>query len=109
METTESNGPLFSSLADDPDLQDLLEEFVARLPGRAEEMRIAFEGGDRDRLKTLAHQLKGAAGSYGFSPITDVCRDLEESVRDGGDEDTIREALGAVVDLCERATHLASE
>lgn len=69
-------------------------------------MRDAFDDGDLDQLKVLAHQLKGAAGSYGFGPISVVCSQLEKVVLEGAPSETILAAIARVADFCERATHL---
>ncbi len=108
LEVTESSRgqPLHSDLAGDPEMQYLLEFFVERLPDRARSMVVALDSGDLEQLKVLAHQLKGAAGSYGFFPITDLCRDLEARVVAEMSADEIRTAISLVAELCNRATHL---
>ena len=58
-----------SEFADDPDMVDIVNLFVAGLPERASSLRTAMADGRHDDLKRLAHQLKGAAGGYGFAPI----------------------------------------
>ncbi len=100
------NTPLYSELARDETMRDLLESFVAQLPSRAAAMTVACRSGDMKQLKLLAHQLKGAAGSYGFLPISEACRQLESTV--DGDEisEALRSAMTTVVVLCQRATHL---
>lgn len=85
---------------------DLLESFVSQLPDRARAMRAAHEKGDSAQLKVLAHQLKGAAGSYGFAPISEVCRELESAVVGGRSAAEVRTAIARVAELCALATHL---
>jgi histidine phosphotransfer protein HptB len=72
---------LVSDLAGDSDLAELIALFVEELPKRAEAMQQAMEAADLDRLSMLAHQLKGAAGSYGFSTITGVARTVEQAAK----------------------------
>lgn len=68
-------------LADDPDLLDLVEEFVEGLGQRAEELRQAFEQLDWDCLVKIAHQLKGAGGSYGYGDLSKLAKEMEDAFR----------------------------
>ena len=68
-------------LEDDPDLRDIVEEFVAALPERVEELRRAYEALDWDQLTMLAHRLKGASGSYGYPDLSAVAANMEQSFR----------------------------
>src|SRR5437899_3398960 len=52
--------PLVSELSRDPELRELLAEFVTTLPARV--AALAAAAGDLGRMAVLAHQLKGAAG-----------------------------------------------
>ena len=70
--------PIFSDLlATDPDLIDIVEEFVGGLAVRIAELRKAFGEQDWAQLTTLAHRLKGAGGSYGYPQISGVAGTLE--------------------------------
>jgi HPt (histidine-containing phosphotransfer) domain-containing protein len=64
-------------LLDDPDMLDLVEEFVRGLSECLDEFRRAFEQLDWDRLTRLAHQLKGAAASYGYAEISRLASKME--------------------------------
>ncbi len=68
-------------LAEDEDLRDIVEEFVAGLPTRLEEIAQAYEKLDWEELVTLAHRMKGAAGSYGYPDISTICADMEDKSR----------------------------
>ncbi len=68
-------------LLEDADLKDIVVEFVNGLDQRLAELRQAFDRLDWDQLVTLAHRLKGAAGSYGYPEISRVCAALERSFR----------------------------
>jgi PAS domain S-box-containing protein len=80
---------LYSELADDPDLAEIIDEFVEDMRCRVKEMNEAVRGLDLPDLRRLAHQLKGSAGSYGFPTITDAARELEDAIKA---EDAIRMA-----------------
>jgi HPt (histidine-containing phosphotransfer) domain-containing protein len=68
-------------LADDPDMFDLVEDFVNGLGDRIEEMRSAFESLDWDSLSKIAHQMKGAGGSYGYSDVSSLAAAMEASFK----------------------------
>lgn len=67
-----------SEYAGDPDLADILNDFVNGLPQKLQLMREAHASQDFSTLQRLAHQLKGAGGGYGYPALTQVCRMLEE-------------------------------
>jgi histidine phosphotransfer protein HptB len=74
---TEAAG-LYSTLADDPDIGELVELFIDELPERIAALQAAFAAGDVEALRRCAHQLKGAAGSYGFDAMTPALQSLEQ-------------------------------
>lgn len=74
---------LISEFADDPDMVELVAMFIDELPQRIAAMEAALASEDLAQLSALSHQLKGAAGGYGFTPITDLARVVEERVRQG--------------------------
>jgi PAS domain S-box-containing protein len=69
-----------SKLLSKPGTAKLVERFVAGLPQRLAAIQQASAAGDRSQLKTLAHQLKGAAGGYGFAAISEVAGKLEAAI-----------------------------
>lgn len=66
---------------EDPDLRDIVVEFVNELDSRVEEIRQAHEKLDWELLTTLAHRLKGAGGSYGYPAISQLCAEMEQNFR----------------------------
>jgi len=68
-------------LQDDPDMFDLVDQFLTGLGNRAAELQKAHEQLDWDNLSTLAHQLKGAGGSYGYSEISELGKTMEQAFR----------------------------
>lgn len=68
-------------LADDPDMFDLVEEFVSGLGERIEVLRSAHESLDWEILTKTAHQLKGAGGSYGYPSVSMLSAEMEASFR----------------------------
>lgn len=72
---------LYSELRDDPDYTDLVDEFVAGLPAKVTRLEQAFNTGGLLELARLAHQIKGAAGGYGYPSISEAARHVEQYAR----------------------------
>jgi CheY-like chemotaxis protein/HPt (histidine-containing phosphotransfer) domain-containing protein len=96
-------GPLVSEMADDEDMAELVTKFASALGARATALLEAAGSGDLATLGRLAHQLKGAAAGYGFSPITATAAELETAARQGGDAAEVERRVGELVRLCQRA------
>jgi HPt (histidine-containing phosphotransfer) domain-containing protein len=62
-------------------MYDLVEQFVEGLSGRLYELRQAAEQLDWDRLTKLAHQLKGAGGSFGYPDLSGLAASMERHFR----------------------------
>jgi PAS domain S-box-containing protein len=99
--TTASDGAITSAFRDDPEMAGAVAEFVALLPHRLAEMRQAAAAGLWEALRRLAHQMKGAGGSYGYACLTDAARELE-SHAGRGDVEGVMLALGKLARLSER-------
>lgn len=98
-------GRVRSVFADDPAMAELIELFVGELPNRVSAMRAAAVEGRLDDLRHLAHQLKGAAGGYGFSPVSEAAAQVETPLRNGTfDLDSVRSKVDDLVELCGRVT-----
>ena len=96
--------PIRSIYEDDADMMEIVREFASELPDRARSAQELLESGDLEALRTLAHQLKGAGGGYGFGEITDVAAALELAIKEGAEPAVIKdrtlllvETLAAVV------------
>src|SRR5687768_4718740 len=92
---------LYSRLAGDSDLGELVALFVDELPQRLVALIDALETRDCAQLGRLAHQLKGAVGSYGFEDLTPVVARLEQAARGGQPIDDVERCLRELVDLCQ--------
>ncbi|MHB1157008.1 MAG: ATP-binding protein [Phycisphaerales bacterium] len=99
-----SDGPLVSQFADDPDMIELVEIFVKELAERMYRIDQALKNEDRQSLITLSHQLKGAAGGYGFPTITDAAKSLEMLARcDDAAIDNLAATAAELRNLCSKA------
>jgi histidine phosphotransfer protein HptB len=70
-----------SQFADDDDFRELLEVFVQGIPEKCEIFRDLRARGATDEIRMMAHQLKGAAGGYGFPGVSEAASELEESCK----------------------------
>ena len=73
------------------------------MPDRVTQFLLLFENAKWEELRRMAHQLKGAAGSYGFEPITEAAARLENAIRQTQPEERIQAAVEEVVQLCRSA------
>ncbi|MFM7051076.1 MAG: Hpt domain-containing protein [Planctomycetota bacterium] len=108
----EAEPPLRSSYSGDPEMRELVDYFIGDLERRMHALRAALDACDAARLRTLAHQLSGSAGGYGFAPIGDAAKRLEDHVRslrtdDGLSDETalsaVRERAEDLIATCRRA------
>jgi len=92
-----------STMADDPDMQESVRQFVRNLPDRTSAILRASQTSDNGTLERLAHQLKGAGGSFGFPGITEAAAAVEQALVEGLDEPLLLERVEALASLCRRA------
>jgi histidine phosphotransfer protein HptB len=69
--------PIVSLLSDDPDMHPLVHMFVEDAPEKSVFLATAAAAADWQKIKQLAHQLKGSAAGYGFPALTEAAGDLE--------------------------------
>jgi HPt (histidine-containing phosphotransfer) domain-containing protein len=93
---------LFSTLADDPDLGELADEFADEMPNKIDAILSAHRKGNLELLTRLVHQLKGSAGSYGFSIITPVAARLEASLVSAAEHPFVLNRLEELANVCNR-------
>ncbi len=68
----------------EPDvLTEVLQLFLADVPGRVARLRDACAAGSAADLQRAAHSLKGSAGNIGAHDLYAVCRHLDERGRTG--------------------------
>jgi len=96
----EDGKPLYSSFGSDPDLGELVELFVDELPDRIASIEAQLADADWAGVSQTAHQMKGAAGSYGFDALTPWAARLENLARAAREEDAIRSAASDLIAVC---------
>jgi len=95
-----SHAPIYSAIGADPDFSDLVDLYVGEMPERVMRLQALFAAAAWDDLRRLAHQIKGAAGSYGFPQITPAAGRLEMSIVAARGEAEIEAELDALLTLC---------
>jgi histidine phosphotransfer protein HptB len=76
--------------------------FVEELPIRVATLLDHLSKGDWESLQRGAHQIKGAAGSYGFDAVSPAAGRVESAVRNGEPEEQIRQSVAELAGLCGR-------
>ena len=91
-------------------VRELVDTFLADAPGMLEGLRRAFEDGDAERFRRVAHTLKSNGNTFGATTLAALARNLElgglEPVRkaSGASLDTLdAECARVAQDLAERA------
>ncbi len=100
---SESPGLLRSELADDPDMVELIAGFTMQLSARVALIKRHHDDGDRVALASVAHQLKGAAGGYGYPTISEAARTVERFASAGGTTVECASAVSKLVERCRAA------
>lgn len=96
--------PLRSDLINDEEMRELIREFVDEMPARISEFESAWRDASANNLARLAHQLKGAAGGYGFGIVGDAAAALEQAVkRADQDLSAVKKEFDDLIKLCGRA------
>jgi signal transduction histidine kinase/CheY-like chemotaxis protein/HPt (histidine-containing phosphotransfer) domain-containing protein len=89
-----------SKLMSKPNTAKLVERFLTGLPQRLTAIEEAAAKPDWNQLKVLAHQLKGAAGGYGFAAVSVAAANVEAAVSANADAEEIGKQVRFLSQLC---------
>jgi HPt (histidine-containing phosphotransfer) domain-containing protein len=84
----------------DASFEPLIPKFLTNRKKEVVTMQAALAAQDYETVRTVAHGMKGAGGSYGFDRITDMAAVVEQAAKTG-DASTIERdlpALGSYLD-----------
>lgn len=95
--------PLTSDFADDPDMVEIIEMFIDGLSDRIESITTAFEDRNFTTVSGIAHQLKGAAGGYGYPSLSELAFEVEHLAKQNADDAQIEDALALLIGQCRSA------
>ncbi|MDR2116526.1 MAG: Hpt domain-containing protein [Planctomycetaceae bacterium] len=93
---------IHSNLASDKDLHEILLMYIEEMPDRIAKLEREFSLRNWAELRTAAHQLKGSAGSHGFTEISLVAMELETALKTKQPEEQIQIIVQQLIDLCRR-------
>jgi len=91
-----------SEFAEDPDIAEMLPPFIESFSGRLKEIRAVVAADNAGELALVAHQIKGAAGGYGFPSLTKLAADLEAPLKAGSSINLVRPLVDALISEIER-------
>src|ERR1700733_5754802 len=85
----------------DPDLIDLIPDFLTRKRADLQTMRISLESGDLATIAAVGHKIKGEGGSFGFDTMSEIGAELEASGKKG-DRDSARQLVSDLSEYLEK-------
>ena len=92
--------PLFSTLATDPDIEEVINGYVAELPKSVLQLIAAAQQEDTQALMAIARRLKGEGSMYGFDPITELAGKLESTLVADSAVKNVRGQVDDLIRLC---------
>jgi len=104
MNPQNDQNPLRSEFWNDPDMSELVTEYVQSMPNRLNSILSAYESRHREQLIRIVHQLKGSGGGYGFPQLTAAADKLEQRLRSLNDQDISMAGpeLKTLIAICSR-------
>lgn len=104
MNPPNDQNPLRSEYANDPDMSELVTEYVQSMPQRLNSILCAYEQSHREQLIRIVHQLKGSGGGYGFPQLTVAADKLEQRLLNLNDQNISLAGpeLNSLIAICNR-------
>jgi len=94
--------PIKSALLDDdPEIIELVHNYIRNLPEVIQHIEASLQQGNWERLKDLAHQVKGTGGNFGFIELSNIAGTIEFQALNKNVEE-ISGLLTKLTDVCER-------
>jgi len=91
--------PVRSTLEHEPSIQKLLGKFISRLPERVTTMHNLLQEQSIEDLRQAVHQLKGAAGGYGFPQVTEAAGRAEQKIRQAEPLELVKAEVESLIAL----------
>lgn len=85
----------------DMDIEAIVMEAVRLLPEKTILLREAFEKGDMDRLREIAHSVKGSYGNLQMLEVSDPARKIDAVLQHREDMTSISELIREIEMICE--------
>lgn len=96
-----SNKDQFEWVKIDPDLAEIIPDYLRVKKDEASELLNILEKKDFSGLQRFGHSLKGSGGGYGFDRLTDIGADIEVHAKTK-DSQSLREKIEELKDYLER-------
>jgi len=90
-------GSIKSTLAAQPGMAKIIEEFVHDLPGEVQKLQAFLGAGEMDSLRRVVHQLRGAGGGYGFESITELATVAEAALKAAKGGESINAKIDSLI------------
>jgi CheY-like chemotaxis protein len=91
--------PIKSSIAEHPGMMTIIAEFVDGLPDEGRKMTEFLEQNDMASLRRVVHQMRGAGGGYGFTPLTELATKAEASINASDNLKSTTADVKALIDV----------
>jgi len=80
----------------DDELEELIPNYLRNKRDQIIIMRDAYRHRDYDNLASVAHQLAGSAGGYGFDDLTRISLKLEDAALKKVEDSIIEEYINSI-------------
>jgi len=88
---------LTSDFAADPDMKELIAEYIEGLPDHVRKLSAFMDDSALTELRSAAHTIKGAGGSYGFGIITKAAAHLEAAIDQNAEIDQVKKTAEELI------------
>jgi HPt (histidine-containing phosphotransfer) domain-containing protein len=85
----------------DTELKELIPGFLENRHKDVQSILKALDQDDYETARILGHSMKGSGAGYGFDPITDIGRSIEQAAKDRNPEE-IRKWVGELLNYISR-------
>ena len=82
----------------DPDLQDLIPDYLENRGNDLLVYQQALEKDDFDSIVVLGHSMKGSGGGYGFNDLSNIGRAIEKAAKNR-DKESVRKSIIDLTDF----------
>jgi len=94
--------PIISGLlVNEPELFELVSEFVNKLPEMIKNIQTAYDAQQLDKLRAEVHTLKGTGGNFGYSELFNLAKRIEFEIV-AGNQPAAGELIDALAEVARR-------
>lgn len=100
--SSDSCGPIYSSLPVDNPLQKFVPEFIEELRETASRLGLALTSNEPETVRTICFQVMGAASSLGLDPVSRAAREALQSVTASMSVSESAKPIRDLISACQR-------